>query len=58
MNMDPDMALRHLREAVALVDTPGGVTSDRSHLETIATMVANLDAWLSAGGFLPTSWER
>lgn len=52
--MDPDEALRQLREAIATLN------QDDHRREIAAEQVVDhfqaLDEWLSRGGFLPKAW--
>lgn len=51
--MDPDATLAELRELLVQPD-PGADADDR--LAAMAELVQAMDAWLSAGGFLPAAW--
>lgn len=58
--MDPNEALRMIREAVELMrETPNTIadadTYERVH--RLMDSVEALDEWLSRGGFLPDAWN-
>jgi hypothetical protein len=60
--MDPNAALASIREMLgALSHTwplgKGSEERDLDDLEQIAIKVAELDEWLSKGGFLPAAWQ-
>lgn len=62
--MDPDVALQEIRRlSQAAVRMNDGLASFDAlllinTLDELATAVAALDGWLSAGGFLPAEWRR
>jgi hypothetical protein len=70
--MDPEVALRRLREAIqdlkyrddSAFATDPALRIKRSKLieyEPLLEVIENfeaLDAWLTKGGFLPTDWKR
>lgn len=45
--MDPNAALRMAREAERLGD-----------YETASALYADLDRWLTSGGYLPDEWDK
>lgn len=52
--MDPNEALRLIRKnAKAVIDNPASSFEARQ----LAEQFEGLDAWLSAGGFNPLSWN-
>jgi len=56
--IDPNAALALLRELVARTRS---ADTDRTDVGVLAKTLAKeiaLDTWLSAGGALPTAWER
>lgn len=55
--MDPNEALRRLREALAQWHLRGDVEGALAAADTIAEQAHNLDEWLSKGGFLPAAWS-
>ena len=55
--MDPDAALRRIRQIVREVQQ-GNDTDDASvHLDALIDQCDGLDEWLSRGGFLPMAWD-
>lgn len=55
--MDPNEALRRLREALAQWHLRGDMAGALDAAATIADQAHALDEWLSKGGFLPRAWE-
>lgn len=59
--MDPDAALEELLEladlVTSLLDAEVGKQIDRTDVLRLAELVLAIDAWLTAGGFLPTRWK-
>lgn len=58
--MDPDATLREIQEIVAAYSA-GVIVGDDARadlLDEMVSHVAQLDQWLTRGGFLPTSWAR
>lgn len=52
--MDPDATLARIRAIVAVFHT-----TDNGNLDLAVELtdyVANLDTWLTGGGFLPSAW--
>jgi len=61
--MDPDEVLSRLRDAVKEweADAEGSVmTSEQveERLDTVLDLFDALDAWITAGGFIPRAWEE
>jgi len=52
--MDPNAALRELRDIMALIKSHRRMTSEQ--LDHMAELFDGLDEWLSRGGFFPTPW--
>jgi hypothetical protein len=50
--MDPDVALREIREIAGSSDQPS-----EAGFRRLAELVDGLDTWLTNGGFLPTDWH-
>lgn len=53
--MDPDKALE---EALALAGKAKRTTLSEDEVDELAAKVADLDAWLRKGGYLPAAWTR
>ncbi len=53
--MDPDEALRRIREIVKRVNENDNFESD---VPELGNLVQALDEWLTKGGFLPALWHR
>src|SRR3954452_24708952 len=53
--MDPNEALRIIREAIAEFDLDAGSGAVE---DTIVENFIALDTWLSSGGFKPLAWEN
>lgn len=51
--MDPNAALREIREIVVRINTVEELSQDAGRL---VDLVKGLDRWLSNGGFLPEAW--
>lgn len=60
--MDPNTALENARRACANfragVDANATAAELDEYAQDLAEHFAALDGWLSAGGFLPTDWQR
>jgi hypothetical protein len=60
--MDPDVALRALRALAAKVlrdyENGEGAGIDDDDACALAQRFADLDEWLSRGGFLPQPWAK
>lgn len=56
--MDPNEALRRLRELILTQSEGKDPQYLADTLEDIASSFNGLDNWLSGGGFLPKAWER
>ena len=57
--IDPNAALALLRELVARTRSADTDRTDPVVLaKTLAEEISALDTWLSAGGALPSAWER
>jgi hypothetical protein len=59
--MDPDKALADLRDALQryrAAESANNLTAATAAAHDLAGSVEALDAWLSAGGFLPRDWMR
>jgi hypothetical protein len=59
--MDPNETLAQLRTALDALRTTGddeNVGDAVAAAFDAAEAAANLDEWLSRGGFLPTAWQR
>lgn len=58
--MDPNAALKHLRELVAEWESASDLDIARKAdmLDDFIEHFDGLDSWLSHGGFLPRNWER
>lgn len=52
--MDPNAALGAIRELV----TDGADGLDEGRAELLRDLVADLDEWITRGGFLPADWQR
>jgi hypothetical protein len=55
--MDPDEALNRVRAMLRRYSETGD-TADIPDVATLADALEALDAWLSAGGFLPAAWQE
>lgn len=55
--MDPDAALKELRECLEDNDGPAGSTRPPD-LDRAKELFHALDQWLCTGGFLPKDWEK
>lgn len=55
--MDPDEALRELRELVAEYDRHAGELAPEQVDALVGGLIA-LDGWLEGGGFLPEAWRK
>ncbi len=57
--MDPNETLARIRDALKVMNNPkvGGARYIHES-EKLAAAFADLDEWLSKGGFLPEDWER
>ena len=60
--MDPDANLREQLELANWLIANDAVADDvadhrKAKAERLADLVEALNGWLTAGGFLPTSWE-
>lgn len=53
--MDPDAVLQQLRELAAQILANASEESDVA--VELAEKVAELEQWLTGGGFLPASWN-
>lgn len=49
--MDPDETLTQIRVILGRIDL------ELPDYEQLAELVAGLDAWLAAGGFMPARWS-
>jgi hypothetical protein len=56
--MDPDEALKQLREAMAERDTGKRKRARKYSQDEIVDLFQALDQWLMQGGFLPQDWNR
>jgi len=59
--MDPDEALRRLREAAARVREEISKGFGGDPMDDVSTMLDHfeaLDGWLSNGGFAPKAWRK
>jgi hypothetical protein len=54
--MDPNATLAEIRDAIAAYGR--GELDDQEYAEAITERLVALDDWISAGGFLPTAWQR
>jgi hypothetical protein len=54
--LDPDEALKRLRELADKIDSPFGF--DLAEAKDLAIQFQALDGWLTRGGFLPKDWAR
>ena len=55
--MDPDVALRELREQYRYLETlPADNVTFMVNAACLVEKVRNLDEWLTNGGFLPADW--
>jgi hypothetical protein len=54
--MDPNTALRDLREAIAEYDNDMNKTA-AGPADRLREAAGTLDEWLSKGGFLPDAWQ-
>jgi len=55
--MDPDEALRLLRQGIAQREQADSLAAENVAAEQIASAAVALDGWLSHGGFLPAAWS-
>ena len=55
--MDPNANLKEQREIVARMIDEDSESVDTGDAVRLAELVEALDSWISAGGFLPTSWN-
>lgn len=53
--MDPDAALRELREVFRLIEQHRRMTTEQ--VEHLAEVFTGLDGWLASGGTLPGAWH-
>jgi hypothetical protein len=56
--MDPDQALKDLRDAFQIIDTTHLFNETLDAYHTVRDSSQALDEWLSKGGFLPKAWQR
>lgn len=61
--MDPNAALAEIRGIIHRITTGNGgqwqgEDLKRQDRDRLVDLVEGLDGWLSAGGFLPSAWER
>ena len=56
--MDPDEALRQMRELVNGVLLSGRERDWKRHAATMAEQFHELDDWLTRGGFPPDDWTQ
>ena len=61
--MDPNETLRMIREVVAWEqnrtgDETYGADDFADMLGEVTELIADLDEWLTRGGFLPADWNR
>lgn len=54
--MDPNAALRNMREAISRTWEAEGEADRLAAAEDLAVAAEALDSWLSTGGFLPSGW--
>lgn len=55
--MDPNEALKQLRAAVADLEDQCCAECGEMAGRDIAEKFADLDAWMTSGGFMPTDWN-
>lgn len=56
--MDPDTALRKLRDAVRRLDHSSEGQAQQADVDSAVDHFEALDQWLCRGGFLPHDWQR
>ena len=56
--MDPDAVMRRLRSALSDYGSAGDIEDAIEAADEFGRAFADLDAWLSKGGFLPYEWTR
>ena len=56
--MDPDAVMRRLRDALSDFGCAGDDEEAIEAANEFGSAFADLDGWLSKGGFLPREWAR
>lgn len=56
--MDPDVALKTIRECMSLACSTDDEEVKEEALTNMMDAVQALDEWLSKGGFLPGDWGK